>query len=491
MCAHILMAVASERKGLGASQVCCGSALLFCTFSTSLFSPRVGRSSMTVVATVVHPPWSGRFRYPPPRRGFFGLPQISDTKKNLFPLLLFEGREQSTRGSRGGALGCRRANIQLSMFGNQHAFSSECALWSREEFTCAHIHSFFGMQSAQMQSTKVERLKLLHETFWRMAEAGIAEFFKGDFKGEDNPSKPPCAACRNPWETEYESVFGFHRINVVEAAAWSRELVACGAALASNKDTTYPKNKVYDLFQMCGIKPHWRCLAYAQHRWAGAWDRGGKQELTFSFLQTSETIREGQYVCMQERLEDRKKNKKNMGARLWTFDRDRFERQKDRAEVGAGKKRLLGPSVMVSPLEMLCNVALKPNSGASTTCKKIKLDGGSDDGADDTANGSTVSVQSEGARLCNRQELQKDQSAHHTPQKLPSDNVAVDSAAERVSDVTVREPDTTKEKVTCMHAFYSKIMTERKEDASQFLFVQAQSSSSAAPPRTPVDRAGP
>ena len=174
-----------------------------------------------------------------------------------------------------------------------------------------------------------------------------------------------------------------------------------------------------------------------------------------------------------------------MGARLWTFDRDRFERQKDRAEVGAGKKRLLVPSVMVSPLEMLCNVALKPNGEALTTCKKIKLDGGADDGADDTANGSTVSVQSDGARLCNRQELQKDQSAHHTPQKLPSDSVAADSTVERVSDVAVQGADTTKDKVTCMHAFYSKIMTERKEDASPFVFVQAQPSSSAAPPAHP------
>ena len=155
----------------------------------------------------------------------------------------------------------------MGMFGNQHAFSGKCALLSRDDFTREHIERFFGIQGAQMQSTKVERLKLLHETFWRMAEAGIAQFFKG---GDDLPA-PPCAGCRDPSETEYESVFGFHRINVVEAAAWSRELVACAAVLAPNRDTTYPKNKIYDLFYLCGIKSlHWRCRAHVRHRWAGA-----------------------------------------------------------------------------------------------------------------------------------------------------------------------------------------------------------------------------
>ena len=324
----------------------------------------------------------------------------------------------NARGWPGGGVALLSGDLQLGMFGNQHAFSGKCALWSRDAFTREHIERFFGIQGAQMQSTKVERLKLLHETFWRMAEAGIAQFLKG---GDDLPT-PPCAGCRDPSESEDESVFGFHRINVVEAAAWSRELVACAAVLAPNSDTTYPKNKIYDLFYLCGIKSlHWRCRAHVRHRWAGAWDRAGQQALTFSFLQTSGTMREGQYVCMQERLEDRRKNKKNMGAPIWIFDRGRFERQKDRAEVGAGKKRLLMPSVIVSPLEMLCNVALvNPDSEASTAYKKIKLEPAADDGTHDTANRSIIEAESDGACLCDRQDLQTDQSAHHTPQRLAS-----------------------------------------------------------------------
>ena len=335
----------------------------------------------------------------------------------LHSLRLLRGGANA-RGWPGGGVALLSGDLQLGMFGNQHAFSGKCALWSRDEFTREHIERFFGIQGAQMQSTKVERLKLLHETFWRMAEAGIAQFLKG---GDDLPT-PPCAGCRDPSESEDESVFGFHRINVVEAAAWSRELVACAAVLAPNRDTTYPKNKIYDLFYLCGIKSlHWRCRAHVRHRWAGAWDRAGQQALTFSFLETSGTMREGQYVCMQERLEDRRKNKKNMGAPIWIFDRGRFERQKDRAEVGAGKKRLLMPSVIVSPLEMLCNVALvNPDSEASTAYKKIKPEPAADNGTRDTANRSIIEAESDGACLCDRQDLQTDQSAHHTPQRLAS-----------------------------------------------------------------------
>ena len=104
MCARILMAVASERKGLGASQVCCGSALLFCTFSTSLFSPRVGRSSMAVVATVVHPPWSDRFRSPPLRlqleEGSLVSLKFLTQKKIFFPCFFLRGANKA-RGAPG------------------------------------------------------------------------------------------------------------------------------------------------------------------------------------------------------------------------------------------------------------------------------------------------------------------------------------------------------------------------------------------------------
>ena len=224
------------------------------------------------------------------------------------------------------------------MFGQHHVLSGQCALCSRKEFTSERIHTFFDMQSTKMQCTKVERIIDLHETFLKMAETGIAQFFRDE-------------------HTQQGSVFGFHKINVVEPAAWSRELVACGTALESNKETTYPKNKVYELFQLCGIKAQcWRSLIYHPRQWRDAWNDAVKQRLTFTFLQASDTMRQGQYVSMQELLED--KNKKNMDARVWTFDRNKFERQKYRAEVGAGKKR----KEPLLPLEMLCNVALRAQS---------------------------------------------------------------------------------------------------------------------------------
>ena len=330
------------------------------------------------------------------------------------------------------------------MFGTQHALAGECALLSREEFTSAHIRRFFGMTKIQMQSTKVHRLKLLHETFLRMAEAGIAEFFKG----------------------EDDSVFGFYKICVVEFAAWSRELVACGNALESNKETTYPKNKVYDLFQMCGIKPVWRGLAYAQKRWTFAWERAGKQELTFSFLSRlpADNMREGQYVNMQERLEDRKLNKKNMGARVWMFDRARFERQKDRAEVGAGKKRVQAPdktesavNSTVSPLQMLCTVALNPSAQGSPENKKAKLQAASEHSThhvhDDTSPSVHSDIRSAEAVLHNKQ-LSNFQSAHRTPQKSSND-VHDGAAGESVSGISDMF-DSTSDMITYMQKFYSK-----------------------------------
>lgn len=253
---------------------------------------------------------------------------------------------------------------------------------------------------------------------------------------------------------------------MIEFAAWSRELVACGNALESNKETTYPKNKVYDLFQMCGIKPVWRGFAYAQKRWTFAWERAGKQELTFSFLSKlpADNMREGQYVNMQERLEDRKLNKKNMGARVWMFDRARFERQKDRAEIGAGKKRVQAPdetesavNSTVSPLQMLCTVALNPSAQGSPGNKKAKLQAASEHSThhvhDDTSPSVHSDIRSAEAVLHNKQ-LSNFQSAHRTPQKSSND-VHDGAAGESILGISDMF-DSTSDMITYMQKFYSK-----------------------------------
>ena len=197
------------------------------------------------------------------------------------------------------------------MFGDHRILTRKCALISREEFTSQHVHAFFGCR--RMQKTKVERIKSLHETFLQMSETGVAHFCKDE--GKD------------------ASVFGFCRVNVLEAAAWSRELTICGAALASNKEATDPKKRIYDLFSMCGLKAiSWTRrlseVGRVPSRWRFAWV--GTVNRTLTFFQ-------GHYVEMQQQPRDKIKTK--LDDRVWMFDRTKFEHNRHRAEVGAGYTR--------------------------------------------------------------------------------------------------------------------------------------------------------
>ena len=177
----------------------------------------------------------------------------------------------------------------------------------------------------------------LHETFLQMSETGVAHFCKKE--GND------------------ASVFGFCRVNVLEAAAWSRELTICGAALASNKEATDPKKRVYDLFSMCGLKAiSWtrRLSSFsdagqAPSRWRFAWVGTVNQTLTFF---------QGRYVEMQEHPKDKIKTK--LDDRVWTFDKAKFEHNKHRAEVGAGYTRT---SVALCPRSGLLTERYVPLSG--------------------------------------------------------------------------------------------------------------------------------
>ena len=105
------------------------------------------------------------------------------------------------------------------MFGEHRILSRKCALISRDEFTSQHVYAFFRCR--RMQKTKVERIMALHETFLQMSETGVAHFFKEE--GND------------------ASVFGFCRVNVLEAAAWSQEGLARGAAGARAAPTRGPQ----------------------------------------------------------------------------------------------------------------------------------------------------------------------------------------------------------------------------------------------------------
>ena len=218
------------------------------------------------------------------------------------------------------------------MFGEHRILSRKCALISRDEFTSQHVYAFFRCR--RMQKTKVERIMALHETFLQMSETGVAHFFKEE--GND------------------ASVFGFCRVNVLEAAAWSRELTICGAALASNKEATDPKKRVYDLFSMCGLKAiSWTRrlsdVGQVPPRWRFAWVGTMNQTLTFF---------QGRYVEMQEHPKDKIKTK--LDDRVWTFDKAKFEHNKHRAEVGAGYTRT---SVALCPRSGLLTERYVPLSG--------------------------------------------------------------------------------------------------------------------------------